>query len=599
MSNYLSSRFLLSGELTSWTSFWESYKTAIHDNKDLTDIEKFNYLRSLLQRTALDSISGLALTEANYKEAIAILEQRFGNKQQIVAKHMDALLNAETITSSYNLKGLRRLYDFVETHVRSLRSLGVNSDSYGGILVSVLLNKLPSELQLFVSREVGEGDWKLDDMMKVIEGEIRACERTASASHPLVRKTPKEQPTAATLLTGQGNSPTCTYCRQSHLSHSCGIVPQLQARRQVLLKAGRCFICLRRGHISRECRSSMRCSKCRGRHHISICPSSFTDSSVHTGTGAFNDTNHSQGSVPDASTSRPPGGSPAAQRSGLNAGAPTFQAQAPRSTSLWVNSDRAILLQTAQALVSNPNVPQHSRNAHLILDCGSQRSYITERLAKELMLVPEGRQTLTIMTFGSNEERRRTCDSVRLSLTLKNGRVMDFVLFTVPMICEALSCQPVSFCQETFDHLIGIDLADPSDGCSRQEINILVGSDQYWELVTGETRRGKSGPVAVNTELGWVLSGATSSPEPDVPSTCLVTHTLRVDGLPRDSPNLDDRLKSFWELESFGISGADHTVYNEFENTIRTVNGKYEVELPWKEGHPPLPDNRLLCVKRL
>ena len=33
------------GELTTWTTFWDSYKAAIHDNASLSDIDKFNYLR--------------------------------------------------------------------------------------------------------------------------------------------------------------------------------------------------------------------------------------------------------------------------------------------------------------------------------------------------------------------------------------------------------------------------------------------------------------------------------------------------------------------------------------------------------------------------
>ena len=123
------------GELTAWTPFWESYQAAIHTNSGLSDTEKFSYLRSLVQQVALDAISGQSLAGANYREAIAM---RFGNKHQIIAKHMDALLNAEAVVS-HNVKSLRRLFDFVETHVRSLKSLGVTSDSYGGILASVLL----------------------------------------------------------------------------------------------------------------------------------------------------------------------------------------------------------------------------------------------------------------------------------------------------------------------------------------------------------------------------------------------------------------------------------------------------------------------------
>ena len=119
--------------------------------------------------------------------------------------------------------------------------------------------------------------------MNVIEEKVRACERTTSASAqtPTPRK-PKEPSNAATLLTGHGSGPTCTYCQQAHPSTSCGVITQLQARRQVLQKTGRCFICLRRGHISRECRSNLGCSKYKGRHHISICPNTFTEPCVST-----------------------------------------------------------------------------------------------------------------------------------------------------------------------------------------------------------------------------------------------------------------------------------------------------------------------------
>ena len=91
------------GEMTQWTTFWESNEPAIHNNKDLLDIDKFNYLNSLLERTAREAISGLALSSANYHEAIAILKKCFGNKQQIISKHMDILLNLEAVTSSHNL----------------------------------------------------------------------------------------------------------------------------------------------------------------------------------------------------------------------------------------------------------------------------------------------------------------------------------------------------------------------------------------------------------------------------------------------------------------------------------------------------------------
>ena len=56
-----------SGDLTKWTSFWESFKSAVHTNDDLSNVEKFNYLNSLLERSAREAVSGLALTVANYQ----------------------------------------------------------------------------------------------------------------------------------------------------------------------------------------------------------------------------------------------------------------------------------------------------------------------------------------------------------------------------------------------------------------------------------------------------------------------------------------------------------------------------------------------------
>lgn len=65
----------------------------MHLNSTLSDVDKFNYLRSLLEKLAYDAIAGLGLSSANYGEAIEILKKRFGNRQMIVSRHMENLLN--------------------------------------------------------------------------------------------------------------------------------------------------------------------------------------------------------------------------------------------------------------------------------------------------------------------------------------------------------------------------------------------------------------------------------------------------------------------------------------------------------------------------
>ena len=114
-----------------------------------------HYLNSLLEKTDSEAVQGLSLTTANYKEATAIMKSRFGNRQMIISKHMmESLLNMAPVSSNHDLKGLRKIYDLVEEHVSGLKALGVSSESYGSLPPSVLMNKIPQDLRLIVSREI-------------------------------------------------------------------------------------------------------------------------------------------------------------------------------------------------------------------------------------------------------------------------------------------------------------------------------------------------------------------------------------------------------------------------------------------------------------
>ena len=177
---------------------------------------------------------------------------------------------------------------------------------------------------------------------------------------------------------------------------------------------------------------------------------------------------------------------------------------------------------------------------------------------------------------------------------------MQLSLYVVPMICEPLVSQPISACAREDQHLASLDLADYSESEHSLEVDVLVRSDYYWDLVTGGVSRGSNGSTAIHIKLGWVLSGPTCSKELDHCSVNLVTtHVLRVDTQQNESKSLDDRLRSFWDLESLGIRQPEETMYDEFANAITFQDGRYEVSLPWKDFHEPLPDNYQLSYNRL
>ena len=122
-------------------------------------------------------------------------------------------------------------------------------------------------------------------------------------------------------------------------------------------------------------------------------------------------------------------------------------------------------------------------------------------------------------------------------------------------------------------------------------MDILIGSDYYWNLVTGHTIRGSQSPTAVHIKLGWVLSGIVGSGHAeDLQRNNLVTtHVLKCTTEPGSYEGLEGELKKFWDLESLGVKPP--SVYEEFLEKLTYNGDHYEVHLPWKVTHPPLPDN--------
>ena len=69
------------GEPLNYPSFINSFDEIIEKNDSLATVEKFYYLRGLLRGKAKTTIEGFTLTEENYKEALGLLKERFGDKK--------------------------------------------------------------------------------------------------------------------------------------------------------------------------------------------------------------------------------------------------------------------------------------------------------------------------------------------------------------------------------------------------------------------------------------------------------------------------------------------------------------------------------------
>ncbi|GFU24854.1 DUF5641 domain-containing protein [Trichonephila clavipes] len=276
-------------EINQWLSFWNSFKTAIHDNNSLNSIDKFTYLKGLLGSSALATVEGFAITAENYAKAVEILKDRFGRKDAIINSHMQKLLSVTPLKRSDDTKVLRQFFDMCQTQIRSLESLDVSFESFSNVLCPLILNCLPSDLVLEFNKETDGSEYKLDELLKFLNKQISARERTESSIstqyiphsqkiqtifnrfksenykhnsqkiNSSFRKQPFPAPTAANFIASSNEknaNELCLFCK--HESHQTAICPwakqkTLNERKDILMKLGACFKCLRIArHLSRD-----------------------------------------------------------------------------------------------------------------------------------------------------------------------------------------------------------------------------------------------------------------------------------------------------------------------------------------------------------
>ena len=202
--------------------------------------------------------------------------------------------------------------------------------------------------------------------------------------------------------------------------------------------------------------------------------------------------------------------------------------------------------------------------------------------------------------------KKRKCDVVHLTLQGVDEDV-DNTALAFPTICSPLNVQVEI---DHYSYLQGIYLADHfiSDNNNLipdDTIDVLIGSDYYWDVVTGDIIRGNGGPVAIHSKFGWLVSGPLKGINAHVNNVIV---ELIIEGSPVPNISIDENLelvnslKQFWETESIGIT--KETIVPQIERMFPPdakfdwMAGWYKVGLPWKSCKPVFTTYDL-CVTRL
>ena len=74
---------------------------------------------------------------------------------------------------------------------------------------------------------------------------------------------------------------------------------------------------------------------------------------------------------------------------------------------------------------------------------------------------------------------------------------------------------------------------------------MLIGSDFYWTIINNEVKRcNQEGLVAINSKLGWILSGPVISQKTSS-SVMNVTHVMNIEGEVDKDCQLNEKIEKF------------------------------------------------------
>ena len=91
---------------------------------------------------------------------------------------MEALTKIPKVASTSEVKRRRSLYDTVESHVSGLESMDISSEMYGCFLTPIIMQKLPEEFRIAISRNLESETWDLKEILSEFHKELH--ERTMS-----------------------------------------------------------------------------------------------------------------------------------------------------------------------------------------------------------------------------------------------------------------------------------------------------------------------------------------------------------------------------------------------------------------------------------
>ncbi|XP_045774363.1 uncharacterized protein LOC123873546 [Maniola jurtina] len=588
------------GSCDRWLEFRDTFQSLVHESTQISSIQKFHYLKSSLKGSAALVIDSVEFSSDNYSVAWELLLNRFNNNKLLIHSHIKALFTLQAMTKEAP-DLLRNLIDSYLKNLRALKILGEPVDSWDTILIYIIVSKLDKTTEraweqyrntILNKSEDSKSRLKVEVLLTFLKDRADMLD-TLQANCTKTNDTKKHHTNSnskvhcnvsSTKSKPHATQRSCLLCKSNHSLYACSkfLALDLNARLKVVRDNKLCENCLRPGgHTAADCRFGP-CRKCENIKHNSLICDKGTDPKGQVPSPAVQSDEKRPSIVSLASLKTT--AAPQLFETPMSMHTETLCAQYP--------CVQRVLLSTALVLVRDKFNNYHL--ARTLLDSGSERCLIKKSLC-DILNIPVIQSAQEIRGVGNSvTQATLTCDiEIKSRTSSYTTRLQCIVL---PNITSTFPAIPKQDAQCKIPN--NLQLADP-DFYEGQSIDLLIGADKFWDLLSQGKMRLPAGPFLQNTRLGWIISGP-----------------LHINARNKGhiqcnfSQSVNDQLRLFWEIEELPKpcdtrteeekACEDHFV----KTTTRNNDGRFCVNIPLKlsphelgETHPQAI-NRFMSLER-
>ena len=483
-----------SGHVSDFHSFWKGFKQSVHDATDLTKPAKMAYLREAQKDSSVyRQLDRYTDEDDSYDKAVAELHSQFDKPRLLHQLYLQNIIDQPPVPC--NRQSLAEYATLLRKSEDGLNRLKQSDGRF--ILTSLAVKHIPDKVRTawedatddcktvppvndlieFIRKKADNPMYNTkDDGLRRPQGDRRPPKhqgKPKGSAHVAVSQpaTPEVQHTPATPSfhsKGSGNKSktphqsgnrySCPLCTELHYCYACTAFKKLSVskRKEYVNNQGLCFLCLKPGHSSEECRAQFSCRVCEGTHNTLI---------------------HADHTPPQPATAN------------------------LVATNTLDSLGRNKILMTCQALATGPT--GKSMPIRGLLDTGADVSVVTKKVAKYLSL-KKLETTIAVSSYGDVVTEKA---SPTVSLTIDAIHSEPWRAQLAAVVTEKITgCLPRQSAAAVRDLpcLQGVKLAD-STFDAPGDIDLLLGIDILPQiLMGGESEQ----PLGVwKTKLGGVVMG--------------------------------------------------------------------------------------------